>query len=675
MNAMGPYVRALLRTRAEVLGAADKRGKRAFVSEAEVRALLEGDGDRDAPPTAVDLTAPDARGEPTRLRQACVAWGLDREASLVLGVLAALEANPTLREVALSLSGDPSVASVTPLLVAELVAEGDAAMRTRALRAALPGGPLADLGVVVGAGRAGLVARQAVGLDPRILAFLRGDAPGGLWQTVGQEGLLLTDPADHDALDLDAEAIQAVRHGLKASADRRPEGMRFVLVGSDGRLCLQLIHMFAGAAGEPILVADASEMTDDVSSVERLDRLCRDAALHGAVLYLDGVDGGMEPGGPWAREALRRFDAFDGAVVLGLRGRRPELVDHLERAVTVVLPNSSTDRQTAAMSRALGGSDAAAEVSALVAPRYTMVQDVIEASATQAMASAGGEVPSAFQLSQAIRRQLKARIGEFAESVALGCTLDDLRLEEETRSSLDELISAYLHRDRILNTWGLGARISNARAVSGLFYGPPGTGKTMTASAVARALGTELFKVDLSKVVDKYIGETEKHLTRIFDEAERGQVVLLFDEADSLFSKRTSVKRATDRYANLEVNFLLQRLERHDGVVLLTTNHDALIDEAFKRRIRYRVHFPMPGAEERAHIWRHVLPADAPLDDGVDYEWLGEAYEMSGGHIRNAALRAGFSAAHGGGVITEDLLVDAANAEYQSMGKVVRQEE
>jgi len=512
-------------------------------------------------------------------------------------------------------------------------------------------------------------------LDPRLTRFLRGESLVELWRDPSAEGRLLVDPADHDAFPLDPKAIEVVRRGLGAAAHRRPEGMRFVLVGSDERLCVQLIHMFAGARGEPILVADCSDLTDDASSVERMERLCRDASLHGAVLYLDGIDQGFDPSGPWAREAMGRLAACAGGLVLGLRGRRPALVDQLERAVTVNLPSVSPPLQAEAMARLLGGGPRAEEVAGLVAPRYTMSQTIIEAAATEAMVIAQGAVPTAFQLSLAIRRQLKARIGEFAESVALGCTLDDLRLPEVTRGSLDELIGAYTHRDQILNTWGLGTRIQHARAISGLFYGPPGTGKTMTASAIAQALGTELFKVDLSKVVDKYIGETEKHLTRIFDEAERGQVVLLFDEADSLFSKRTSVKRATDRYANLEVNFLLQRLERHDGVVLLTTNHDALIDPAFKRRIRYRVHFPMPEAEERAVIWRQVLPEEAPIDQGVDFEWLGATYEMSGGHIRNAALRAGFGAAHGEGRITEALLVEAANAEYRSMGKVVREEE
>jgi len=194
----------------------------------------------------------------------------------------------------------------------------------------------------------------------------------------------------------------------------------------------------------------------------------------------------------------------------------------------------------------------------------------------------------------------------------------------------------------------------------------------MSASIIARELSTDVYKVDLSRVVDKYIGETEKHLGRIFDEAERGQVVLLFDEADSLFSQRTEVSRSTDRYANMEVNFLLQRLEHHEGIVILTTNHAALIDPAFKRRIRYHVHFPMPDEHARARLWEGLIPTDAPKDSEIDFEYLGSAYEMSGGHIRNAIIRAAYSAADAQQALGERGLIEAADIEYRAMGKLVR---
>ena len=186
-------------------------------------------------------------------------------------------------------------------------------------------------------------------------------------------------------------------------------------------------------------------------------------------------------------------------------------------------------------------------------------------------------------------------------------------------------------------------------------------------------MGLEIFRIDLSRVVDKYIGETEKALAKVFDEAERGEVVLLFDEADSLFGKRTEVKSSTDRYGNLEVNYLLQRMEAYDGVVILTTNHQGHLDPAFKRRLRYQVHFGMPGAEQRQEIWQRLLPAEAPMAQEIDFEDLAFRFEMTGGHIRNAVLTAAILGARDGTEINQAHLVAAANREYRALGKLVRE--
>ncbi|MGM0576187.1 MAG: AAA family ATPase [Myxococcota bacterium] len=279
---------------------------------------------------------------------------------------------------------------------------------------------------------------------------------------------------------------------------------------------------------------------------------------------------------------------------------------------------------------------------------------------------------SVARLMGAMREQMTSRIGEFAHLVAVSQGWEDLQLPEADKDRLRELVTAHRHRHRVLDDWGFGTTTSGTGLTS-LFHGPPGTGKTMAAGIVARELGLEVFRVDLSRVVDKYIGETEKSLARVFDEAEQGEVLLLFDEADSLFGKRTAVSSSTDRYANLGVNYLLQRIERYRGVVVLTTNHASQMDDAFKRRIRYQVHFPMPAMDERVRIWQSLLPAEAPVAlDDVDWEWLGEDYELSGGHIRNAVLTAATLAAIRGDAIAMDDLVEGANREYRSLGRVVR---
>jgi len=194
----------------------------------------------------------------------------------------------------------------------------------------------------------------------------------------------------------------------------------------------------------------------------------------------------------------------------------------------------------------------------------------------------------------------------------------------------------------------------------------------MMAGILAQSIGLELYRVDLSQVASKWVGETEKNLRRVFDAAERAQVILLFDEADSLFSSRTEVKSATDRFANMEVNYLLQRMEQYDGTTILTTNFEASIDPAFKRRIRFKVAFPMPDAGERERLWRSMFPPEAQVEPGIAFDDLAREFEMSGGLIKNAVLRAAFYAVDQGRPIGQDDLWDAALAERQEMGMLVR---
>jgi SpoVK/Ycf46/Vps4 family AAA+-type ATPase len=203
--------------------------------------------------------------------------------------------------------------------------------------------------------------------------------------------------------------------------------------------------------------------------------------------------------------------------------------------------------------------------------------------------------------------------------------------------------------------------------------GPPGTGKTMVAGLIAQELGLDLYQVDLSRVTSKYIGETEKNLATLFDAAECGHAVLLFDEADSLFAKRTEVRSSNDRYANLEVGYLLQRIESFTGIALLTTNHESSIDEAFRRRLALHVRFPLPDEQHRERLWRSMLPVQAETAADIDFSRLAHDFEMTGGYIKNAALRAAYLAADEGRPIGMNHLWRAARSEYESTGKVAYQ--
>jgi hypothetical protein len=274
-------------------------------------------------------------------------------------------------------------------------------------------------------------------------------------------------------------------------------------------------------------------------------------------------------------------------------------------------------------------------------------------------------------LKASVHRQIQHGLTDLAEVTTTELGWEDLVVPEELGRQLREIIAQSQHGRQVYESWGF-RRLEHSRGgLAVLFHGPPGTGKTLAAAIMARELAADLYRVDLSRIVSKWIGETEKNLARLFDEAERSHAVLLFDEADSLFSKRTAVSSSNDRHANLEVNYLLQRLERFDGVAILTSNFPESIDEAFQRRLRFRLAFPMPDAAERATIWRRLLPAAAPVAEGVAWEKLGREFELSPGHIKNAVLRAAFRAAASGGLIDYATLRDAARVEYRELGRVV----
>lgn len=224
----------------------------------------------------------------------------------------------------------------------------------------------------------------------------------------------------------------------------------------------------------------------------------------------------------------------------------------------------------------------------------------------------------------------------------------------------------------VFRNLGFAEKIPYGRGLSALFEGPPGTGKTLVASILANDLGLQLQRVDLSRVVSKWVGETEQNLARVFDVAERNGGLLLFDEADALFASRTDVKTANDRYGNMEIDYLLQRMERFEGVTILTSNNGSAIDQAFRRRLRFRLQFPVPGAAERAQLWQRMFPSKAPLATGIDWARLAAEFELSGGYIRNAVLRAAFRAVERGDAITYDDLRRAAALECQEIGMLVK---
>lgn len=271
----------------------------------------------------------------------------------------------------------------------------------------------------------------------------------------------------------------------------------------------------------------------------------------------------------------------------------------------------------------------------------------------------------------ALRAVLDDRLAGLATRIEITQTWDDIILPDEQATAMCELIARIGARAQVYETWGFAEKLGKGLGIHALFSGPPGTGKTMAATLLARAVGLEVYQVDTSKIVSKWIGETEQHLAALFDAAEAGHAILLFDEADALFGKRSQIRSSTDRYANQETNYLLSRLESYSGICFLTSNHENAIDDAFRRRLAVHVRFPMPDKDERVRIWRTLIPPRAPRAAEIDFEKLASTYAMSGGYIRNAVLRAAFLAADETGVIDTVRLTRAAQLEFETLGKVI----
>ncbi|MBQ0983503.1 ATP-binding protein [Streptomyces sp. F63] len=292
------------------------------------------------------------------------------------------------------------------------------------------------------------------------------------------------------------------------------------------------------------------------------------------------------------------------------------------------------------------------------------------AGAARGLAVFDGTPLTAAHIRLAARQQSASGLERHARRIRPAVDWDDLVLPEAPLAQLRELALRSRFRDRVLGEWRLSAGGGRGRGVLGLFAGESGTGKTLSAEVVAAELGLDLYVVQLSSVVDKYVGETEKNLERIFTEADRTDAVLLFDEADAVFGKRSEVKDAHDRYANMESAYLLQRLESFDGIALLTTNLRANIDEAFTRRLDLVVDFPFPDAEQRLALWHNSLAA-VPCEDGLDAGPCAREFELSGGAIRSAVVTAAYAAAARGGAVGPEDLLAGARREYRKAGRLV----
>jgi len=629
---------------------------------AAVRAALERQVARvkgevaDAPAAAVAL--PDAmtgvRAAPPALELLCAAFGLSPFERDLLVLCAAMELDGVIAGRCALATGDTTRAYPTFGLALAALADPHWSALT-------PDAPLRRWRLIeVGTGPA--LTLSPLRIDERILHYLAGvphlDARlTGLIAPLIVGGALVP---SHRAI---AERVSAAwLH------DAAPPLVQLCGVEAASKRVIAIVTC-AATGRKPYLLPAELLPTAPTDLHLLLELWARETRLGGVALVLACEEADL--GDAARRGAVARLvERLDGPLLVTSRDRlplpqRPTLVEEVRKP--------ERDEQRALWHTTLGA-DAVAlngQVDRLVT-QFSLGATAIRNAGIAALGQRADDMSGAAlgeRLWAACRMQTRPQLDDLAERIDSVAGWDDLVLPELQRRTLREIAAHLRQRATVYETWGFAGRGTRGLGISALFAGASGTGKTMAAEVLARELRLDLYRIDLSSVVSKYIGETEKNLRRIFDMADEGGTILLFDEADALFGKRSEVKDSHDRYANIEVSYLLQRIETYRGLAILTTNLKSALDTAFLRRIRFVVSFPFPDSVQRAEIWRRVFPTATPTS-GLDPQRLAQL-NVAGGNIRNIALNAAFLAADEGEVVLMRHLLAAARSEYAKLEKAL----
>lgn len=470
--------------------------------------------------------------------------------------------------------------------------------------------------------------------------------------------------------------------------------LRLYFQGSDRALARRTAEAIAAELQTPLLTADFSRIiAAKVDFEPTLKLILRQAWFDNALLYLEGVEILQEEehailyqdllNALAKRDASASFAQTKGITILA--GKQPWKPGTEGVLGIVTVPFSVPDFAQ----RRLEWQERLSEAGISISPtdldalsdRFRLTPEqiadaVVTASNTIHWKAAAGEseISHTSIVFAATRAQGGYDLGALARKVQPNYRWDDIVLPPDAQTQLREICNQAKHRHLVYEEWGFDRKLSLGKGQNVLFSGLPGTGKTMAAEVMATELQLDLYKIDLSQVVSKYIGETEKNLNRIFNAAATSNAILLFDEADSLFGKRTEVKESRDRYANIEVGYLLQKMEEYEGIAILTTNVRGNIDDAFVRRLRFIVDFPLPTEKQRRQIWEKIWPDMTPRSSDLDLDFLARKFEIGGANIRNIALAAAFLAADEGIPINMDHVIRAIRREYQKMGKILMED-
>ena len=461
----------------------------------------------------------------------------------------------------------------------------------------------------------------------------------------------------------------------RAAAGRRP--WRLYLQGPAGSGQRTAAAALAGELGVPLLRVDLAAVLacpapaggDRAEDV--LARAVREALLHGALLHVTGADSIIDaPAGVGEALTGTLADHPGPTVLSGSRAWVPS-GGCLPGVISADLASPPFEVRRDAWRRELASAGADPHVAEDLAALFRAGPGPIADAVAMAVAGAGDTPPGRQELFAAARGRSAHHLRDLAHRIDPGYDWSNLVLPEDSLGQLHDLCRRVRFARTVWHDWGFERTIAHGRGVTALFAGPSGTGKTMAAEVIAAELGLELFAIDLSTVISKYIGETEKNLERIFTAAAEADAILMFDEADALFGKRSQVRDAHDRYANVETAYLLQRMERYPGVAVLATNLRTHLDEAFTRRLQFVVEFPFPDEAHRRRIWEVSFPGEAPRHPELDLDAFAREVRLAGGNIRNVALHAAFLAAADGGRICQEHVRAAVAHEYRKLGRVL----
>ncbi|GAB4205445.1 MAG: ATP-binding protein [Roseiflexaceae bacterium] len=435
------------------------------------------------------------------------------------------------------------------------------------------------------------------------------------------------------------------------------------LLGGDTPSKQLLAFHVAALFGRHLHRLPAELMPAQAAELETLARLWqREHMLLPLALYLDPPLGDRAT--PGAAPLARFLSRSDGLFFVDTPDPQTALG---EVAFDVAKPSAAEQR--ALWTAELG--ERAGDSPERLAAQFNLGAVAIRQIAQAALAGISDDSALADGLWDACRARLRPKLDTLAQRIDARATWEDIVLPDEALGLLRQIAEQVGRRSTVYEDWGFAARMNRGLGISALFAGDSGTGKTMAAEVIANHLRLDLYRIDLSQVVNKYIGETEKNLRRLFDAVEDGGAILFFDEADALFGKRSEIKDSHDRYANIEVNYLLQRMEAYSGLAILATNMKSALDSAFLRRLRFVVNFPFPSAEQRRHMWRRAFPPDAPLGQ-LDYDRLARL-NLTGGNIHTVAINAAFLAASAGTAVTMPLVLSAARTEFRKLDRVVNE--